>query len=186
MISSFLKLKEPFLPYDKKGEWSRYHLRSCSIKFLLNTSSPLTGTSRRCLPNNGFCLQHLSSKATFHTTFRGHLPADECPSLSAARCVLLFVITFAIFYHDTCAVFICQDTNTNSAICTFLFPYPQFGLTRITKSSIVNLQTQVNENRYVRSVRQIIWCAIVHVHEYPSLKIKYRQFVLNFDGLFLL
>ena len=39
-------------------------------------------------------LQHLSSKATFHTTFRGHLPADECPSLSAARCVLLFVITF--------------------------------------------------------------------------------------------
>lgn len=94
MISSFLKLKEPFLPYDKKGEWSRYHLRSCSIKFLLNTSSPLTGTSRRCLPNNGFCLQHLSSKATFHTTFRGHLPADECPSLSAARCVLLFVITF--------------------------------------------------------------------------------------------
>lgn len=131
-------------------------------------------------------LQHLSSKATFHTTFCGHLPADECPSLSAARCVLLFVITFAIFYHDTCAVFICQDTNTNSAICTFLFPYPQFGLTRITKSSIVNLQTQVNENRYVRSVRQIIWCAIVHVHEYPSLKIKYRQFVLNFDGLFLL
>lgn len=39
-------------------------------------------------------LQHLSSKATFHTTFCGHLPADECPSLSAARCVLLFVITF--------------------------------------------------------------------------------------------
>lgn len=132
----------------------------------LNTSSPITGTNRKCLHSVSFSISvpKLPSTPRSADIFQPmnvllYQPPGAYSSLSSL---------LTIFYHDTCVVFICQDTNTNSAICTFLFPYPQFGLTRITKSAIVNLQTQANENRYVRSVWQIIWCAIIHVHEYPN------------------
>lgn len=80
----------------------------------LNTSGPITGTNRKCLHSVSFSISvpKLPSTPRSADIFQPmnvllYQPPGAYSSLSSL---------LTIFYHDTCVVFICQDTNTNSAI----------------------------------------------------------------------
>ncbi len=84
-----------------------------------------------------------------------------------------------IFYHNTCAVFICQDTNTNSAICTFLSPCLQLGLTRITNSAIVNLQTLINNPELCHELLELILGYIIFICPFDEFKLGLHKYTFQ-------
>ena len=92
----------------------------------LNTSSPITGTNRKCLHSVSFSISvpKLPSTPRSADIFQPmnvllYQPPGAYSSLSSL---------LTIFYHDTCVVFICQDGI--HVRCTFKFSYIRTSCTR--------------------------------------------------------